>query len=128
MTSDDQIKDEKLQYDVNREAAKISISLTLDKIDKYGYLTDDEILPPNQKQIIGQAKFTYSSLDKALKNKEKQFTIKEKNKQKQLKNKEKKIKAIEFNKDADNKPHKILDELSYERMSEIKRFKQTNWP
>ena len=64
MTIDDQIKDEKLQYDINREAAKIS-ALSSGKIDKYEYLTGEEILPSNQRQIIEQAKFTYSPLGKA---------------------------------------------------------------
>ena len=63
MTIEDQIKDEKLQYDINREAAKIS-ALSSGKIDKYEYLTGEEILPSNQQQII-QAKFTYSLLGKA---------------------------------------------------------------
>ena len=52
MTIEDQIRDEKIQYDINREAAKIS-----GKIDKYEYLTGEEILPSNQQQIIEQAKF-----------------------------------------------------------------------
>ena len=65
MTIEDQIKDEKLQYDINREAAKIS-ALSSGKIDKYEYLTDEEILPSNQQQIIQQAKFNYSPLGKAL--------------------------------------------------------------
>ena len=64
MTIDDQIKDEKLQYDINREAAKRS-ALPSAKIDKYEYLTGEEILPSNEKQIIEQAKFTYSPLGKA---------------------------------------------------------------
>ena len=64
MTIDDQIRDEKLQYAVNREAAKIS-GLSSNKIGKYEYLTGEEILPSNQKQIIEQAKFTYSPLGKA---------------------------------------------------------------
>ena len=51
MTIDHQIKDEKLQYDINREAAKIS-TLSSGKINKYEYLTGEEILPFNQKQII----------------------------------------------------------------------------
>ena len=63
MTIEDQIKDEKLQYDINREAAKISASSS-GKIDKYEYLTGEEILPSNQQQIIEQAKFTYSPLGK----------------------------------------------------------------
>ena len=66
MTIDDQIKDEKLQYDNHREAAKI-LALSSGKTDKYEYLTGEEILPSNQKQIIEQAKFTYSPLGKVLK-------------------------------------------------------------
>ena len=37
----------------------------LAQTDKYKYLTDEEILPYNQKQIIKQAKFPYSPLEKA---------------------------------------------------------------
>ena len=59
MTIEDQIRDEKIQYDITREAAKIS-ALSSGKIDKYKYLTFEEILPSNQQQIIEQAKFTYS--------------------------------------------------------------------
>ena len=64
MTIEDQIRDEKPQYDINREAAKIS-ALSSGKIDMYEYLTGEEILPSNQQQIIEQAKFTYSPLGKA---------------------------------------------------------------
>ena len=64
MTIENQVKDKKLQYDINREAAKIS-ALSSGKIDKYKYLTDEEILPSNQRKIIEQAKFTYSPLEKA---------------------------------------------------------------
>ena len=63
MTINDQIENEKRQYNINREAAKIS-ALSSCKIDQYQYLTDEEILPSNQKQIIEQAKFTYSPLGK----------------------------------------------------------------
>ena len=63
MTIDDQIEDEKLQYDINRDREAVNRSaLSSGKIDKYEYLTGDEILPSNQEQIIEQAKFTYSSL------------------------------------------------------------------
>ena len=61
MTIDDQIKDEKLQYDIKSEAAKIS-ALSLNKFNKYEYLTGEEILPSNQKQMIEQVKFTYSPI------------------------------------------------------------------
>ena len=64
MTIEDQVKDEKLQYDINREVAKISV-LSSGKIDKYEYLTGEEILPSNQQQIIEQGKFTYCLLGKA---------------------------------------------------------------
>ena len=51
VTIEDQIRDEKLQYDINTEAAKIS-ALSSGKTDKYEYLTGEEILPSNQQQII----------------------------------------------------------------------------
>ena len=59
MTIEDQIRDEKIQYGINREAAKIS-ALSSGKIDKYEYLTGEEILPYNQQQIIGQAIYLFS--------------------------------------------------------------------
>ena len=64
MTIDDKIRDEKLQYDINREAAKIS-ALSSGEIHKYEYFTGEDILPSNQQEIIEQAKFTYSPLGKA---------------------------------------------------------------
>ena len=64
MTISDNTEDEKLQYDINREASKIS-TLSSSKIDKIEYLTGEEILPSNQSRIIVQAKLTYSPLGKA---------------------------------------------------------------
>ena len=64
MTIDDQIRYEKLPYDISREAVKIS-ALSSDKIQKYEYLTGKDILPSDQQEIIEQAKFTYSPLGKA---------------------------------------------------------------
>ena len=63
MTINDHIRDEKLQYDINRGVAKIS-ALSCGLIDKYEYLTGEEILPSNQQKIIEQAKFAYSPLGK----------------------------------------------------------------
>ena len=63
MTIEDQIRDEKRQYDINLEAAKIP-ALSSGKIDQYEYPTDEEILPSNQQKIIEQVKFTYSPLGK----------------------------------------------------------------
>ena len=61
MTNDAKIKDEKLQYDINRKAAKIS-ALSSGKIGQYEYLKDEKMLPSYQRQIIEQAKFEYSPL------------------------------------------------------------------
>ena len=79
MSIDDKIKDKKLQYEINKEAAKIS-PLSSGKIDKYEYLTGEEILPSNERQIIEQEKFTYSPLGKAFEKQIKQLKAKEKNK------------------------------------------------
>ena len=64
MTVHDQIVDEKLQYGINREAAKIS-ALSSGKFDEYEYHTGEEILSSNQNQTIEQTKFTYTPLGKA---------------------------------------------------------------
>ena len=79
-----QIKDEKLQYDINRKAATTS-ALSSNKIDKYECLTGEEILLSNQQQIIEQTKFTYSPLEKAFEKQTK--TIEDQG--------EKKVKALE---------------------------------
>ena len=65
MIIDDRIRGEKRKYNVNRKAAKIS-ALSSGKIDKYEYLTSEEILPSGQRRVIKQAKFIYSPLGKVL--------------------------------------------------------------
>ena len=65
MTIDDQIRDEKLRYDINKEAAKIS-ALSSGKLHKYEYLTGKDILPSNKQQLLEQTKFMYSPFGKAL--------------------------------------------------------------
>ena len=80
MAINDQIRDEKLQYDINRETAKIS-ALSSCKIHKYEYLTGEDILPSNQQQTKEQARFTYSPLGKAF---EKQIKTIEDQGQKQV--------------------------------------------
>ena len=104
MTIKDQIKDGKLQYDINREAAKTS-----GIIDKYEYLTGEEILPSNQKQIIQQAKLNYSPLGKALEKEIK--TIEDQGK--------KQVKAIQDNKQIVNKDDDYKDKLLLSREREI---------
>ena len=118
MTIEDQIKDEKLQYDINREAAKIS-ALSSGNLDKYEYLTGEEILPSSQQQIIQQAKFNYSPLGKAI---EKQIkTIKDQG--------EKEVVALESLKGPDKKLSSIKDfipteNLNPEIINEIKRMEE----
>ena len=101
MTIDDKIRYEKLQYDINREAARILASSSV-KIDKYKYLTGEEILPSNQRQRIEQAKFEYSPLQKAF---EKQTATFEEQGWKQIdtiNNHNKRLEAL-TNKDDDQK-------------------------
>ena len=80
MTINNQIRGEKLQYHINREEAKIS-ALSSGKINKYEYLTGEDILLSNQQQIIEQVKFIYSPLGKAF---EKQIKTIEDQGQKQI--------------------------------------------
>ena len=118
MTIEDQIKDEKLQYDINRETVKIS-ALSSGKLDKYEYLTGEEILPSNQQQIIQQAKFTYSPLGKALEKQRKTVEDQE----------EKQVVALESLKNSDKKLTPIKDFISTENLNpeiinEIKRIEE----
>ena len=118
MTIEDQIKDEKLQYDINREAAKIS-ALSSGKLDKYEYLTGEEMLPSNQQQIIQQTKFNYSPLGKAFEKQTK--TIQPQG--------EKQVVALESLKSSDKKLIPIKDfipmeNLNPETINEIKRIEE----
>ena len=118
MTIEDQIKDEKLQYDINREAAKIS-ALSSGKLDRYEYLTGEEILPSNQQQIIQQAKFNYSPLGKAIK--KQRITIEDQG--------EKQVVALESLKASYKKLSPIKDfipmeNLTPEAINEIKKIEE----
>ena len=77
MTIEDQIRDKKIKYHINREAAKIS-ALSSSKIDKYEYFTGEEILPSNQQEIVEQTKFTHSPLGKAVEKQAKRIEDQEK--------------------------------------------------
>ena len=124
MTIEDQIKEEKLQYDTNREAAKIS-ALSSGKLDKYEYLTGEEILPSNQQQIIQQAKFNYSPLGKAIEKQRK--TIEDQGK--------KQVEAIQDNKQLVNinkddykdklllsKEREIFKDISHKKLNKIEEL------
>ena len=74
MTIDDKIKDEKLQYDIHRQEAEIS-ALSSGKIDKYKYLTDEEILVLIKAEKQKKLSLHILLQEKLLKNKEKQLKI-----------------------------------------------------
>ena len=63
MTNNDNIRDEKLQYEVNREAAKI-FALSSGKIDKMNILKVNKYYLLSQ--IMEQVKFTHSLLGQVL--------------------------------------------------------------
>ena len=84
MTIDDKIRDEKLQHDINKEAAKIS-AFSSSKIDKCEYLTGEEILPSDQSRRKEQAKYIYSPLGKAFEKQIKTTEDQEKNQVEALK-------------------------------------------
>ena len=120
MTIDDMIRDEQLQYDINREGAKIS-ALSSKKIDKYEYHTDEEILPPDQRRVIEQEKFSQPSLGKAF---EKQIKTIEDQEEKQIKELEEHRKQlVQYNNKAESSTHSkqkiFFEELANKRMEEI---------
>ena len=126
MTIDDQIRNEKLQYDINREAAKIS-ALSSNKFNKYEYLAGEEILPSNQKQVIQKPKFTYSPLGKAF---EKQIKTIEDRGEKQIKaiHNQGQVKTIKkYDCDDEHsslisKQRQVFDELANKRLNEITKL------
>ena len=125
MTINDQIRDEKVQQDINRETAKIS-ALSSGKIHKYEYRTGEGILPSNQQQIIEQAKFIYSPLGKAF---EKQIKTIEDQREKQIDAlKDLKTRAITYKLNDDNDKtstiREIYDEILEERMDEILKMRK----
>ena len=101
MTIGGKIRHEKLQYDINREAAKVS-ALSSRKIDKYECLTGEGIFPYDQSRMIEKSEFTYSALRKAL---------------------EKQTKTIV---DQGEKQRKALEEHRKKQVEALQTFKHTN--
>ena len=109
------------KYDINRESAKISV-LSSHKIDKYEYLTGEEILPSDQNRKIGEAKSRYSTLGKAFK---KQIEIIEKQGKKQAE-------ALEVLKPTTQKvttkeviPEHTLSEEAKNRLNKVREIEKT---
>ena len=117
MTINDQIRDEKLQYDIDRKAAEISAKSS-GKLHKYEYLTGEDILPSNQQQIIEQTKLTYSPLGKAF---EKQTKTIEDQGKKQVHA----LKAIKIGSNNKSTITKVIyDEILEERIDEILKMSE----
>ena len=127
MTIDDEIRDEKLQYDINRETGKIS-ALSSGKIDKCEYLTGEKILPSEQSKIIEQKKFAHSPLGEAFETQikttedqgEKQIKSIEGNK-KQLDNKQQDKHELLFSKERE-----IFKDIYNKRVNKIDKISNKN--
>ena len=116
MTIDDKIRNEKLQYDSNREAAKI-LALSSGKIDKYEFATVKEILALDQRRVIEQAQFACSW-------KTKRKTLEKQGKKiDAIMNQGKKFTAL-TNKESDHKDNykEIFEKIVRERVDEIKNL------
>ena len=122
MTIGDQIRDEKLQYNIHREASKTS-ALSSGKIGKYEDVTGEEIFPSNQQQIIEQAKFTCSPLRKAFEKQTKTIEDQRENQIKAIQDNEKQITSINDdykNKLLLSKKREIFKNIYNERLDKIK--------
>ena len=118
---DNKISDEKLQCNINREAAKIS-ALSSEKIDKYEYLTDEEILPPDQRRVIEQDTFANFQLGKAF---EKQIKTIEKQGKKQIDVitiQNRRLETLTNKDDHKSIYKKVFDKLVEEKFDEIKEL------
>ena len=123
MTTDNKIGDKIRHYDMKREAAKIS-ALSSGKIDKYEYLTGEEILPSDQSRIIKQAKLIYCPSWKAFEN---QIETTEFQGEKQIKTlKEHGKQLVKYNNEKESLTHskqkEIVEELANRGMKEIKNL------
>ena len=121
MTIDDKIRDEKPQYDINREAAKIS-ALWFRKINECEYLTDEETLPPDQSSVIEQTKFSYSPLGKVFEKETKMTEEKDEKQIDAITDQKKRLETLSNKDDHKSIDKKIFDRVVIERFDEIKEL------
>ena len=130
MTTDDNIRDERLQHDINKGTTKQS-ALSSGKIDRCEYLPSEEVLPSDQRRVIKQAKFTYSplenSLEKERKNNwrqgKKQIKAIEDHGKQSVESNKRIIKDFIIDKDSTTwRTKKIFNEFIEERLSELKNL------
>ena len=100
------VRDEKLQYHINRQAAKV-LALWSGKIHEYEYLTSEEILLANQRQLIEQAKFTYAPLGKAFEKQTKTIEEQERKQVDAINNQNERLPAL-TNKDGHKNYHRDI--------------------
>ena len=65
MRIDNKIRDEKLQYDITREAAKISV-FSSEKINKHEYLIAEQLWLSSESRMVEEDRRAYCSLGKAI--------------------------------------------------------------
>ena len=123
MTNDDKIRGKKLQFDINREAAKLS-ALSSGKVDKYEYLRDKEILPSDQRRVIEQATLTYSPLGKVFEKQRKTIEVQVKKQKYAITNQNERL-VVLFNKDGlkdncqDNQKYILRTGEKYDKIKEL---------
>ena len=110
-----------MQYDIRREAAKIS-ALSSKKYDKYEYLTGEGIFLSNQRQIKEQAKFTYSSLAKIFEKQRKAIEEQGKKQIDAIANPNERLVALTNEDHHKDNYKKIFQELVKKRFDEIKEL------
>ena len=112
------LKIKNFKRDINREAAKKSV-LSSGRIDNYEYLTGGEILPSNQKQIIEQAAFPYSPLEKDFEKQTKTIEVQGEKQVDALKSLESSDKQLPSEKD-----FTLKERQNFEILNEIKKIKE----
>ena len=127
MAIDNKVRDEKIEYDINIEAAKIALSSS--KIDKYEYLTGKEMLSSDQRRMIEQDKFNYSLLGKIFEKQTKTIKDQEEKQRKVIEELGKKqtdaSQALELN--GQGPRNKIVHDFAKERTKEIAKTEKTDY-
>ena len=106
---DDKIKLNQAQYNLNREAAKISALSSEDLLEKYEYWTGEDL--GYKPSVFEKAKFEYSPLGVALPN-----NFKNKTNKNNVHNKNKQYKYLVYH-----------SQHSFTRFKDINEFKETNF-
>ena len=110
MNIDDKIKDEKLQYYINKEVAKIS-GWSPGKMDKCEYYIGKQILPFDQNRTIEQEKFAYSPVRTTFEKQTKRIEEERKKQIDAITNQNKRLEALPDEYDHKSGYKEIFDKL-----------------